>query len=71
MTQIWRQANEQVLIGDDITVTVLSVGVSFVRLAIESPRQVPSYREVELARSFDEEAEPVVHELVPGVRVRF
>jgi carbon storage regulator CsrA len=70
MTQIWRQANEQVLIGDDVTVTVLAVGVSFVRLAIECPRFEPSYREGELAKNLDDSGAPCEVELTTGKRLR-
>ena len=48
MTQIWRRANETVAIGDDVTVKVLEVGQSFVRLGISCPRNEPAYQEVEL-----------------------
>lgn len=45
MMRIWRRANESLVIGDDITVTVLKVGSDFVRLAISSSSQSPSYWE--------------------------
>lgn len=40
-----RRANEGIVIGDDIHVTVLKVYPDHVRLAISSPRDVPSYWE--------------------------
>lgn len=48
MTQLWRRANEELAIGDDVTVRVLEVGLTFVRLAITTRGQEPEYREVEL-----------------------
>jgi len=48
MTQLWRRANEEVAIGEDVTVRVLEVGLTFVRLGITTRGQQPGYREVEL-----------------------
>jgi sRNA-binding carbon storage regulator CsrA len=48
MTQLWRRANEEVAIGEDVTVRVLEVGLTFVRLGITTRGQQPDYREVEL-----------------------
>ena len=45
MQIISRRENEAIVIGDDILVTVLEVEDDFVRLAIESPHEEPSYRE--------------------------
>jgi len=42
---ISRRANEGIVIGDDIQVTVLNVYADHVRLAISSPHDVPSYWE--------------------------
>ena len=49
MTQLWRRANEEVAIGDDVTVRVLEVGLTFVRLAITTRGAEPGYCEVELS----------------------
>jgi len=48
MTQLWRRANEELAIGDDVTVRVLEVGLTFVRLGITTRGREPGYREVEL-----------------------
>ena len=45
MHVISRRENEAIVIDNDILVTVLEVEEDFVRLAIESPRYEPSYRE--------------------------
>lgn len=45
MHTVSRHANEGIVIGDDIHVTVLNVYADRVRLAISSPRDVPSYWE--------------------------
>ncbi len=45
MQVIARSANEGLVIGDDIVVTVLEIQSTFVRLGIETPKQAPYYRE--------------------------
>lgn len=45
MQIISRRENEAIVIGNDIVVTVLEFEDDFVRLAIESPNEEPSYRE--------------------------
>lgn len=45
MQVISRSENEAVVIDNRIIVTVLEVAGDFVRLAIESPNEEPSYRE--------------------------
>lgn len=45
MQIISRRENEAIVIDNDIVVTVLELGEGFVRLAIESPNEEPSYRE--------------------------
>jgi carbon storage regulator len=45
MHVISRKKNETIVINNDILVTVLEVEDDFVRLAIESPHETPSYRE--------------------------
>ena len=44
MLVITRKTGERVCIGDDITVTVLEIAGSTVRLGIEAPGEVPIYR---------------------------
>lgn len=45
MQVISRREQESIVIGDRIVVTVLEVSNDYVRLAIETPHEVPSYRE--------------------------
>lgn len=45
MLVISRRANEQIRIGDQITVRVLGIVGNQVRLGIEAPRDVPVHRE--------------------------
>jgi carbon storage regulator len=40
-----RRVGESVMIGDDVTVTVLGVKGSQVRVGISAPKQVPVHRE--------------------------
>ncbi|NPV48499.1 MAG: carbon storage regulator CsrA [Armatimonadetes bacterium] len=44
MLVLTRQVDEQVLIGENITITVVSVSGSQVRLGIEAPRSIPVHR---------------------------
>jgi carbon storage regulator len=44
MLVITRKAGESLCLGDEITVTVLEVSGSVVRLGIEAPTEVPIYR---------------------------
>jgi carbon storage regulator len=53
-----RKANQSIMIGDDIEVSVLAIMGEKVRIGIEAPRSVPVYRKevyVEIQR--DAEAE--------------
>jgi carbon storage regulator len=45
MLVITRKPNEQIVLGDDITVTVLDIVGSTVRLGIKAPAEVPIYRQ--------------------------
>jgi carbon storage regulator len=45
MLVLSRKVGERVMIGDDITITVVQVSKSGVRLGITAPREVPVYRE--------------------------
>jgi carbon storage regulator len=44
MLVITRRSGEQVVLGDDITITVLEISGSTVRLGIDAPTEVPVYR---------------------------
>ena len=50
-----RRENEGLVIGDDISVTVLQIRSGHVRLAISCPRLTPAYWEETLFWSSDEE----------------
>lgn len=50
-----RRENEGLVIGDDVSVTVLQIRKSHVRLAISCPRLIPSYWEETLFWSAEEE----------------
>jgi carbon storage regulator len=41
---ITRKIGERICLGDDVTVTVLDIVGSSVRLGIEAPKEVPIYR---------------------------
>lgn len=50
MLVLTRRINERIVIGDDVTVTVLEVRGDQVRLGIEAPRDVKVFREEVLQR---------------------
>jgi carbon storage regulator len=45
MLVLTRRVNETVMIGDDITVTILGINNNQVRLGMKAPRRVPVHRE--------------------------
>jgi carbon storage regulator len=57
MLVITRKSGERVCLGDDVTVTVLEISGSTVRLGIEAPAEVPIYRhEIWLAVKHENQA---------------
>ncbi len=50
MLVLTRRVNERIVIGDDITVTVLEVRGDQVRIGIEAPRDIKVFREEVLNR---------------------
>lgn len=44
MLVITRKSGERICLGDDVTVTVLDIAGSTVRLGIEAPSEIPVYR---------------------------
>ena len=50
MLVLTRKPGERIVIGEDITVTVLEVQGNRIRLGIEAPKEIPVMRE-ELVRS--------------------
>ena len=44
MLVITRKAGERICLGDDVTITVMEISGSTVRLGIEAPAEVPIYR---------------------------
>jgi carbon storage regulator CsrA len=62
-----RCENESLLIGNDMKVTILSIGSDHVRLAIFCPRLVPAYREETLYWNAEEE-QPLDLELISAAR---
>jgi carbon storage regulator len=44
MLVITRRSGERICLGDDITITVLDISGSTVRLGIDAPSEVPIYR---------------------------
>lgn len=64
MLVLSRKAGERILIGDDVTITVVRIGPNSVRVGIEAPRSTNIVRE-ELC-NFDDAAEkPESSEALP------
>lgn len=40
-----RRVNEKLMVGDEVTVTVLSISGNQVRIGVNAPRHVPVHRE--------------------------
>ncbi len=55
MLILTRRANESLMIGDDIKITVLGIKGNQVRIGIDAPKDVPVHREEIYQRIKDEE----------------
>ncbi len=44
MLVITRKSGERICLGDDVTITVLEIAGSTVRLGIDAPAEIPVYR---------------------------
>ena len=56
MLVLTRNKSQSIMIGDDITVTVLGISKHQVRLGISAPREVPVHREEIAVRIAEEKA---------------
>jgi len=54
MLILTRLAGESIMVGDDITVTVLGIKNNQVRIGIKAPRDIPVHREEVYARIREE-----------------
>ena len=59
MLILTRRIGERIVIGDDVTVSVLGLKGNQVRVGIEAPRDVPVHREEIYQRILKERAEGV------------
>ncbi len=65
MLVLTRTINEKIVIGDDVSVTVLGVKGNQVRIGIEAPLEIPVHREEIYQRLLKERADGVHY--VPDV----
>ena len=56
MLILTRRINEKIVIGDDVTVTILSLKGSQVRIGIDAPREIQVHREEIYQRILKERA---------------
>lgn len=68
MLVLSRKQDERIMIGDDITVTVIRIGGDKVRLGIDAPRHVAVHRE-EVAKEIAREAADDPDSIVSGLAV--
>jgi carbon storage regulator len=61
MLILTRRVGETLMIGDEVTVTVLGVKGNQVRIGVNAPRDVPVHREEIYERIKREQAEGVEH----------
>jgi len=62
MLILTRRVGESVVIGDDVTVTVLGVKGNQVRIGVDAPREVSVHREEIFERIQQENENPVVNQ---------
>jgi len=60
MLILTRRADESLMIGDDIKITVLGIKGNQVRIGIDAPKDVPVHREEIYQRIKDEEMRVVI-----------
>ncbi len=67
MLVLTRTINEKIVIGDDVSVTVLGVKGHQVRIGIEAPLEIPVHREEIYQRILKERADGMALPYVPDV----
>jgi carbon storage regulator len=66
MLVLSRKPGERILIGDEVSVTIVRIGPNTVRLGIDAPRSMNIVRE-ELCHPDDADARSVAHEVSVAV----
>jgi carbon storage regulator len=69
MLVLSRKVGERIVIGEQISVSVVRIGPGTVRIGIEAPADVPVVRE-ELTGATDSVGRDAVHVKIPGAATR-
>jgi carbon storage regulator len=61
MLVLSRKMNEKIMVGDEITITIVKIDRNQVRIGIEAPGHVPVYREEILPANWHADQEEAVN----------
>ena len=71
MLAISRKANESIIIGNDIEITILEVKGEQVKIGIKAPKSVPVYREEVYTQSKEENKEAATDAMADNLKKLF
>ena len=71
MLALSRKANESIIIGNDIEITILEVKGEQVKIGIKAPKSVPVYREEVYTQSKEENKEAATDAMADNLKKLF
>lgn len=71
MLALSRKANESIIIGNDIEITILEVKGEQVKIGIKAPKSVPVYREEVYTQIKEENKEAVTDAMADNLKKLF